>query len=109
MSWFKKKTRTHLVPDVAEFNAALNRSVMPEAYRPEDIAQDFRRLFLQDDLLGKRVLHTLLTWCGEYDVSDPDDPANRVPPLDRDELQRWAGKHEIGSLIKAAMYANLDH
>jgi len=49
----------------------------------------------------------ILTWCGEYDVSEDDDPESRVPPLDPALLQRWAGKREIAAKLKAALYADL--
>jgi len=48
----------------------------------------------------------LMSWCGEYDVADDD---GRVPPIDNNELQRWAGKREIAARIKAALYADLNN
>ena len=95
-----------LTPDIDAFNEALIKSVALENVTGEDVAKMFRRLFVTlDPVLGKQVLFILLTWCGEYQVSTgPDNP---VPPLDNDQLQRWAGKREIAAQIKAALKANL--
>ena len=47
-----------------------------------------------------------MSWCSEYDVADDD---GRVPPIDNNELQRWAGKREIAARITAALYADLNN
>ena len=97
--------KQQLSPDIQSFHQDLLKAVDLHRHDSSQVAIDFRRLFLRDPELGKRVLFMLLTWCGEYDVSnDDDDP---VPPLDRDKLQRWAGKREIAGNIKAALYADL--
>ena len=93
-----------LTPDLEKFHEALVRSLDLQRYGPTDVIRDFRALFLQDEALGRRVLFLLLSWCGEYDVSDDDMP---VPPIDPNELQRWAGKREVAAKIKAALYAEL--
>jgi hypothetical protein len=95
---------TTLTPDLEEFHAALVHSLDLQRYGPADVIRDFRALFLRDEALGRRVLFLLLTWCGEYDVSDGDVP---VPPIDPNELQRWAGKREVAAKLKAALYADL--
>ena len=63
-------------------------------------------MFLEAADRGKRVLFMLMTWCGEYDVSNDE---GRVPPLDPNALQRWAGKREIAARLKAALYADLNN
>lgn len=74
----------------------------------DDVARVFRQLFLAgDSTLGKKVLFILLTWCGEYEVGNPDDLEDRVPPVDPALLQRWAGKREVAAMIKTALYADL--
>lgn len=84
-------------PDLEQFNKLLVGSVMGRAHTGEDVAGDFRHLFLREDAVGKRVLFMLMNWCGEY----------AGPPEDNDALQRWAGKREVAALIKAALYADL--
>lgn len=67
----------------------------------------FRHLFLGiDPHLGEKVLFVLLSWCGEYEMSDLESDV-RIPPLDPNELQRWAMGREIANKIKAALYADL--
>lgn len=95
-----------LEPDLEDFHHQLVTSVDLQRHGPADVARDFRTLFLEDRDLGRRVLFMLMSWCGEYDVADDD---GRVPPLDPNELQRWAGKREIAARIKAALYANLNN
>jgi len=95
-----------LQPDLEDFHRQLVTALDLERYGPADVARDFRQLFLADRDLGRRVLFMLMTWCGEYDV---DDDETRVPPLDPNELQRWAGKREIAARIKAALYADLNN
>jgi hypothetical protein len=87
-----------LTPDVAGFLDAVHASVAGKRYDNHQAAADFRRLFLLDPELGRRVLHTLLTWAGEYTFEIPQES---------EALQRWAGKREIATRIKAAMYADL--
>lgn len=106
MFWPTSKRK--LTPDLEAFNKALARSVNLN-YGPEAVAGDFRRLFLNEPELGKRVLFMLLTWCGEFEVDNPDDPESRVPPVDPMLLQRWAGKREVAAKIKAAIYADLNN
>jgi hypothetical protein len=97
-----------LKPDLGAFNLELARVAGTTELDGTDVAKVFRHLFLTaDPILGKKVLFILLSWCGEYQVDDPDDSDGRVPPLDPAALQRWAGKREIAALIKAAMYADL--
>lgn len=96
-----------LKPDIEGFHKALVTSVNLERYGPDDVARDFRQVFAGEDIVGRRVLFMILTWCGEYDVSADDDPDSRVPPLDPALLQRWAGKREIAAKLKAALYADL--
>ena len=96
---------TTLTLDLEGFHEALVRSLDLQRYGPADVIREFRALFLrEDEALGRRVLFLLLTWCGEYDVSDDDMP---VPPIDPNALQRWAGKREVAAKIKAALYADL--
>ena len=90
----------NLEPDLEDFHRQLVQSLDLARYGPADVARDFRALFLEDADRGKRVLFMLMTWCGEYDVS---------PPLDPNELQRWAGKREIAARLKAALYADLNN
>lgn len=97
----------NLNPDIEGFHKALVTSVNLERYGADDVARDFRQVFGGDDIVGRRVLFMILTWCGEYDVSEDDDPESRVPPLDPALLQRWAGKREIAAKLKAALYADL--
>ena len=97
----------NLNPDIEGFHKALVTSVNLERYGPDDVARDFRQVFGGDDIVGRRVLFMILTWCGEYDVSEDEDPESRVPPLDPALLQRWAGKREIAAKLKAALYADL--
>jgi hypothetical protein len=90
------------------YSRDLVRAAGVDNLEPSDIAAMFRRLFLvQDPHLGEKCLFVLLSWLGEYDISDPDDPDFRVPPLDDRELQRWAAKREIANKLKAAIYADL--
>lgn len=96
-----------LKPDIEGFHKALVTSVNLERYGPDDVARDFRQVFAGDDIVGRRVLFMILTWCGEYDVSEDEDLESRVPPLDPALLQRWAGKREIAAKLKAALYADL--
>lgn len=87
-----------LKPDLEAFHRALVGSVVGRNYSGEDVAGDFRQLFLREpDALGRRVLFMLLSWCGEYDA----------PPAGNDDLQRWAGRREIATQLKAALYADL--
>ncbi len=86
-----------LTPDLEAFNQAVINSVYGREYTGTAVAQDFRALMLRDPGLGKRVLHMLLHWCGEFDN----------PPEENELLQRWAGKRELAARIKAAMYADL--
>lgn len=97
----------NLNPDIEGFHKALVTSVNLERYGADDVARDFRQVFGGDDIVGRRVLFMILTWCGEYDVSEDEDPESRVPPLDPALLQRWAGKREIAAKLKAALYADL--
>ena len=106
MIWpFKRKPKTY-TPNLEAFHAELARSVNIHNLDGEDVAKLFRRLFVNlDPVLGRQVLFILLTWCEEYRASTgPDDP---VPPIDGDQLQRWAGKREIAARIKAALNADL--
>ena len=96
-----------LNPDIEGFHKALVTSVNLERYGPDDVARDFRQVFAGGNIVGRRVLFMILTWCGEYDVSEDEDPESRVPPLDPALLQRWAGKREIAAKLKAALYADL--
>ena len=98
--------KTKLEPDLEDFHRQLVSSLDLARYGPADVARDFRTLFLEDRDLGKRVLFMLMSWLGEYDVSNDD---GRVPPIDPNELQRWAGKREIAARIKAALYADLNN
>lgn len=92
------KRRKKYEPDVEKFNRALHGAVFGKIYTGEDVAGDFRSVFLRDNPeLGKRVLFTLLSWCGEYDTEVPSG----------EDLQRWAGKREVAARIKAALYADL--
>lgn len=100
MRWFNRKKSVDLIPDVDQFNRDLIKSVNVENYDGQQVAADFRRLFLKDPDLGKRVLFILMKWCGEYE--------NNIP-TSTDELNRWAGKKEIAWNIKAALNANLDN
>jgi hypothetical protein len=93
-------------PDLEDFHKQLVTSVDLHRHGPADVARDFRTLFLEDKGLGRRVLFMLMSWCGEYDVSDD---GGRIPPLDPNELQRWAGKREIAARLKAALYADLNN
>ena len=97
----------NLNPDIEGFHKALVTSVNLERYGADDVARDFRQVFGGDKIVGRRVLFMILTWCGEYDVSEDEDPESRVPPLDPALLQRWAGKREIAAKLKAALYADL--
>ena len=102
------KRRPKLEPDLEEFNRALMRSSGVAGMNGPDLAKLFRHFFLGDENeQGRKVLFLLLTWCGEYEVDDPDDPHARVPPVDPALLQRWAGKREIAAKLKAALYADL--
>ena len=101
------RPKTSLEPDLEDFHKQLVHSLDLHRHGPADVARDFRKLFLEDPYLGKRVLFMLMSWCGEYDVSEDDDPESRVPPLDPALLQRWAGKREIAAKLKAALYADL--
>ena len=97
---------TTLEPDLEDFHKQLVTSLDLHRHGPADVARDFRKLFLEDPYLGKRVLFMLMSWCGEYDVADDD---GRIPPIDNNELQRWARKREIAARIKAALYADLNN
>ena len=96
-AFFRKKPT--IEPDIQAFNRALKLSVNVQDHDGHQVARDFRRLFLRDDELGKRVLFMILTWCGDYEGEIPQDD---------DGLKRWAGKQEIAWKIKAALHANLD-
>jgi hypothetical protein len=85
-----------LEPDLEDFHQQLVTSLDLQRHGPADVARDFRKLFLEDPYLGKRVLFMIMSWCGEYDV-------------DNNELQRWAGKREIAARIKAALYADINN
>lgn len=98
--------KSTLEPDLEDFHKQLVTSLDLHRHGPADVARDFRKLFLEDPYLGKRVLFMLMSWCGEYDVADDD---GRIPPIDNNELQRWAGKREIAARIKAALYADLNN
>lgn len=86
-----------LKPDTELFNRMLVGAVIGRDYSGKDVAGDFRQLFLRDDILGKRVLFSIMDWCGEFDS----------PPESNEELQRWAGKREVAMLVKSALYADL--
>jgi len=87
----------------------LIRAASVDQLAPDDVARLFRNLFLTaDPVLGQKVLFILLSWLGEYDVSDIEDPGGIVPPLDPNLLQRWAGRREVAALIKTALYADLN-
>jgi len=102
------KRRPKLDPDQEAFNKVLMHVAGIQDMDGLDVAKLFRHFFLGDDNeQGRKVLFILLTWCGEYLVDDPDDPNNRVPPVDPALLQRWAGKQEIAAKLKAALYADL--
>jgi len=96
LSLFRRKT---IEPDLERFHQALVRSVNVQHHDGGQVATDFRRLFMRDPELGKRVLFMLMTWCGEYDNEIPEG---------RDALNRWAGKQDIAWMIKAALHANID-
>lgn len=85
-------------PDLDRFNDLLRDSVLGRDMDGEQVALDFRRLFLRDTELGRRVLFMLLTWCGEYDALIPKG----------EELPRWAGKREVAARIKAALYGDIE-
>ena len=103
-----KRRPKNLEPDLEEFNKALMHVAGVADMDGLDIAKLFRHFFLGDENeQGKKVLFLLLTWCGEYEVDDPDDPNGRIPPTDPALLQRWAGKREIAAKIRAALYADL--
>lgn len=98
--WFAALFKRHTVePDLHAFDIALRKSVNVERHDGQQVAKDFRRLFLRDEALGKRVLFMLMTWCGDYESEIPED---------NNGLNRWAGKQEIAWQIKAALHANLD-
>jgi len=102
------KRKPKLEPDLEEFNKALMHVAGVANMDGLDIAKLFRHFFLGDENeQGRKVLFLLLTWSGEYEVDDPDDPMGRVPPVDPALLQRWAGKREIAAKLKAALYADL--
>ena len=64
--------KTSLEPDLEDFHKQLVTSLDLHRHGPADVARDFRKLFLEDPYLGKRVLFMILSWCGEYDVADDD-------------------------------------
>ena len=98
MNWkFWRKPQPQLIPNLEEFHSAIVHSVYGRDYTAEDVAADFRRTMDEEPARGRRVMFSLLTWCGEY----------MGPPEDNDALQRWAGKQEVAALIKAAMHADL--
>jgi len=107
--FIRRAFKTRLVPDFEGFHRSLLRAVGVEGYQPRDVAMDFRQVFLREDDggAGRRVLFTLLTWCGDYAVDDPDNPTSRIPPVQTEELHRWAGKQEVGGQIKTALYVDL--
>ena len=97
MKWRFWQRKPKLTPDLNKFNNELIHSVYGRMYDDRDVAADFRHAINSEPARGRRVLFTLLTWCGEYSGPPEDDAA----------LQRWAGKQEIAALIKAAMFADL--
>ena len=102
------KRKPKLEPDLHAVNKALADTGGVSDLDGLDVAKLFRQFFLNDETgAGKKVLFLLLTWCGEYEADDPDNPEARVPPADPVLLQRWAGKREIAAKIKAALYADL--
>jgi len=107
--FLRRGRKTRLEPDFMGFHRDLFRQVGVEGYMPRDVATDFRQVFLRDDDggSGQRVLFTLLSWCGDYTVDDPDDPSSRIPPIQTEDLHRWAGKQEVGGKIKTALYVDL--
>lgn len=88
-----------LDPDIEAFNQALIRSVDLQHYDGQQVAVDFRRVFMRDAAAGKRVLFMIMKWCGEYDDNIPEN---------NEGLNRWAGKREIAWKIKAALNADID-
>ena len=102
----KRKPRPE--PDLEAFNRALADVAGVSELDGLDVARLFRQFFLNDETgAGKKIMFLLLSWCGEYEIDDPDDPDGRVPPVDPALLQRWAGKRAIAAKIKAALYADL--
>ena len=102
------KKRPTLKPELELFNQALANQAGVTELDGLEIAKLFRHFFINDETgAGKKVLFMLLTWCGEYEVDDPDNPEARVPPTDPALLQRWAGKREIAQKLKTALYGDL--
>lgn len=97
MNWKFWQRKPKLTPDLDRFHSELIHSVYGRVYSDRDVAGDFRHTINSEPARGRRVLFTLLSWCGEYEGPPEDDAA----------LQRWAGKQEIAALIKAAMFADL--
>lgn len=93
--WPRRKIK--LQPDLDAFHAELIHSTYGKNHAPDQIARDFRQVFLSEPERGKRVLFALLTWCGEYGA----------PPEGNDQLQRWAGQREVADRIKTALHADL--
>lgn len=92
------RRRKKFEPDFELFNRLLHASVDGRQHGPQQVAQDFRALFLRTNPdQGKRVLFMLLHWCGEFEADVPSG----------EDLQRWAGKREVAARIKAALYADL--
>lgn len=88
-----------MTPDPLGFAHECAMAVYGRQYDEVSMVRDFRRLFLSDPALGKRVMFTMLVWCGEYLA------AEEIPT--GEALQRWAGRREIAARIKAAMHADL--
>lgn len=96
MNWrFWRKPKLH--PDLEKFHSELINATYGRTYNDRDVAGDFRHTINAEPARGRRVLFTLLKWCGEYDP----------PPEDDKDLARYAGKQEIAYLIKSALYADL--
>lgn len=87
-----------MTPDLERFNDLLRDAVLGREMDGERVALDFRRLFLREPDLGRRVLFVLMTWCGEYDATIPKG----------EDLPRWAGKREIAARLKAALYGDIE-
>lgn len=83
--------------DILGFAHECAMSVYGRDYDELAMARDMRRLFMADPALGRRVLFTLMAWCGEYEFEVPTGEA----------LARWAGKKEVAARIKAALHADL--
>lgn len=95
-----RRRRRKVVPDYDTFWAELARRLNLNHYDDIQLARDFRRVFLETTR-GRRVLFRLLDWCGEYDVGDD------VPPVDPNQLQRYAALRQLAGKIKTAVYADM--